>query len=257
MSTFSLTSLENSGAPARQSKQKRRKTFNDRLHEAEKRRESRFVAALAHLLHDMHPDPYGYDQWYLAIILATALGYLYTRNVLLVIVIYAVWYFFENFVWFSIGHFSRGARRHLHAAESRDRELIVDPVVFALALATNVYVFEHSFVRTLLGEIPPVPIDTLQFVSGAVVAFVASCAGYPHAFWWMLAATLAAIWIVFAFDSTHEKLVLALTASIITVYHFLWFVRPIARHFLYNALYAIFAMGLIVSVVDLSDPILP
>lgn len=236
---------------------RRAKTFKERQHEAEKRRQSRFVAAIAHLVHDMHPDPAGFDQWYLAIVLATVLGFLYTRDVFLVIIVFSAWYFFENFVWLSLGHFSEGVHRHMHAAESHDRELIIDPIVFALALATAWYVFEVSFVRQLIGDVPVVPISGGELLAGVFVALVSSFSGFPRAFWWMLFGTLAAIWIVYAFDTSDLKLVLAITASATTLYFYLWFVRPIARHFLYNALYAALTLSLIVSIVDISDPIVP
>lgn len=235
---------------------KRPLTFLERQEEQISKGHSPLVAAIAHVLRDKHYDPVGYDQWYLAIVLATTLSYLYLRRWPLVLIGFVVWYTFENLMWYSVGIASRGLRNNLRATESRERELLIDPVVFLLTLAISVYIFDYSVVSLGAGatDMLPAVLSNADWIRAAIVVVLACWSGFIRTFWITLVLLLAAIWIIFAVDSGSPlQLWLAVRASGVVIFYYAWFIRPIARHFLYNALFAVMYVLLVVSIVDISQ----
>ena len=235
------------------SEQKAAKTLQDRQYEAEQRKESALSAAVAHVILDKHHDRAGYDQWYLPIVLGTLLGYLYTQSIFVVLIAFVLWYFFESIIWQTIGVLSSGVARNLRASESRSREAILDPFVFLLAVFAAWFVYSHSIVSLVLPPAPFNPLSTgTRLVKALVVVLVGCLAGFLHLYWPAMWLQLIAVWLVFAFDSSSPRAVeVALVATITIAYVFMWFVRPVARHFLYNALFAILYAALVVAIVDI------
>jgi len=226
-------------------------TYPERKQQQKDAGHGAFVAAIAHILRDKHADPAGYDQWYLSIVLVTTLSYLYVRSWSVLLFGFVVWYMFENLVWYSIGLFSQGIRNNLRCTESRERELLIDPAVFLMTLAASMYTFEISFVAQGAGASFDAALSTEQWLQAVVISILASWAGFMRGFWLTLLALLAAIWIIFALDSSNAlQLWIALRASAVALFYFAWFIRPIAMHFLYNALFAVFYMLCAVAIVD-------
>lgn len=231
--------------------QRQRKTLKDRKDEALSRGHSKLCGAVAHVLRDQHVDPAGYDQWYLSIVLTTLLAYLYLRRWEAVLFGFVVWYVFENLVWLAICYSSHGMGMHLKSVESRDRELIADPAVFAMALLLALYAFEYSFLANGAGASPPLPLSTADLLRAAVVIVPASWSGFIRLYWLLFGALLAIVWIVFTTDSgSAYQLWLALRATGTVGFVFAWFVRPISRHFLYNALFALLYAATAVALID-------
>jgi len=213
--------------------------------------ESEFSAKVKYVLFDAHFDPRGYDQCNLTIVLATFLGYLYSRNLLAVLIGFAAWFVYESVVWFFVPMFSPTIKRHLTVVESRDNEPVIDWILFMLSLATAWYILELTLVGEGWRNSAPAdfPDNWAQWLALIVVVLVSLLSAFPDIFYLSAGLTLAAIFGVYFLNQSDFQLWTSLLAGVTVVYFYAWFKNPIAFHFVWNASFALFSALFITSLV--------
>jgi len=228
--------LETPGKPTKKRRKSQRpmpKTLIQRRDAASKAGASPIAATIVHIVADRHLAEAHEDPFYLALLLVTFLVYLYTRRWEWVLVAFVVYYALENLLFFAAKAFHGYVGSFFHKYESRTDELLTDPIVFALALLAAGYVYELSAF-----QVAAVPAGAARTLA---VALVALLAGFSRLYTVASIALVATIWIVyFTQTSVPGALEQALAATVTALGLFLWFLRPINRHYIFNALYALF-----------------
>lgn len=225
-----------------------------RLHEAKTANppESVFSAKFKHVLWDVHFDPRGYDQCNLCIVVTTFLAFLYSRSLLAILIGFAAWFLYQSIVWFAIPMFSRTIKEHVAHVESRDNEPVVDWILFLLSAAVAWYIFEVSFIghnlrRDTPDEFPETP---RQWATLIIVVLVSLLSTFPDIYFLSCGLTLAAIFGTYFINPTDYQLTISLLAAVSVVYFYAWFKNPIAFHFTWNALFALFSALFIVGLLE-------
>jgi len=224
-------------------------TLQSFLHSAKNNHQSQFSAIVGFRLRETHYDSRGYDQTMLTIVLATFLGYLYTRSWQIVGIGFILWFLFESIVWFLIPVFSQAIKYHLHAVESRDYEPLLDWLFFVIGLFFAICVIEFSLLNSGAGSIAPMnfPSSAGDWAAAIAVVLVSLLSAYQPIYFLSAILLFATIWIVYLFDQTDFHYWTAIRATLATAYFYLWFLRPIAFHFAFNAAFAIASGTLILS----------
>lgn len=225
-------------------------TLQSYLHKAKNvDKESAFSAIVGYRLRETHFDARGYDQTMLTVVLATFLGYLYTRSWQIVGIGFIFWFLFESIVWFLIPVFSNAIKKHLHAVESRDYEPLLDWLFFVIALFFAICAIEFSLLNAGAGSIPPMnfPDTGGDWAAAIIVVLVSLLSAYQPIYFASALLLFGTIWIVYLFDQTDFHMWMALRATLATGYFYLWFLRPIAFHFAFNAAFSIASATLILS----------
>ena len=224
-------------------------TLQSFLHKAKLDKESQFSAIVGYRLKETHYDARGYDQTMLTIVLATFLGFLYTRSWQIVGIGFIIWFLFESIVWFLIPVFSTAIKYHLHSVESRDYEPLLDWLFFVIALFFAICAIEFSLLNSGAGSIPPMnfPSSGSDWAAAIAVVLVSLLSAYQPIYFLSALLLFGTIWIVYLFDQTDFHFWTAVRATLATAYFYIWFQRPIAFHFAFNAAFAIASATLILS----------
>lgn len=207
------------------------RTVVQRIAHAEKHGQGHGTAFLVHAACDSPVHEADKDPWMLALVLVTAIVYLYTRRWEWALLAFVVYYATETLLFHAIGIFSPYVKKHMHAYHSRTNEIVTDPFVFMLVLSTAVYVFDYSILATAV--VPPTALRVLA------VSLAALLSAFSRIYSFSLVLLLSTIWIVyFTQTSTAGALAQALVASGTALVIFAWFVRPINDHYVFNAIFA-------------------
>ena len=209
-----------------------RKTLLQRKDQATRAGYGAFPATIVHIVADRALHEASHDPFYLALVLLVFLVYLYTRQWEWVLVWFVIYYIIENVCFFGARAFHPFIGTYIQRYESRSDELLTDPIIFLITLATASYVYEASVFQTAA-----VPAGALRTF---FVASVAMLSAFSRLYFVSLFLTMAAVWIVyFTQSSVPESLEQALVATLTVGCIFLWFIRPINCHYLFNAIYLV------------------
>lgn len=211
---------------------RRARQLNRRVAHAAQHGCGTYSAVLAHViaddpLADAHCDPFQ-----LSLLLIVFLLYLYTGEWFWVLIAFLVYYALENVLYFTAPRWHPYIGGCLHLNESRINELILDPVVFVLALLAAVYIFDYSVFQL---TVQPVGVwrTIVVILPSLLAAFSAT-----YAFAWI--THVAVIWIVYAtIGGGGVFLLQALAATIAVSTMYAWFLRPINNHFVFNSIYTL------------------
>ncbi len=211
---------------------KRARQLNRRVAHAAEHGCGTYSAVLAHVIADDPLTHAHHDPFQLALLLAVFLLYLYTGEWFWVLIVFLAYYALENVVYFTAPRWHSYVGGCLHVNESRINELILDPIVFVLALLGAVYILDYSVFQ--LAVQPVGAWRTLLVLAPTVLAAFSD----TYAIAWLV--HIAAIWIVYATLSGGAlALTQALAATIAASTLYAWFLRPINNHFVFNSLYAV------------------
>lgn len=218
-------------------------------HKAAKEKQSEFSAIVGYRLKETHFDPRGYDQTMLTIVLATVLAYIYTRSWQIVGIGFIVWFLFESVVWFLVPAFSRAIMYHLYAVESRNYEPLLDWLFFVVSLFFVICAIEFSLLNDGAGSIVPMnfPSTAGEWAAAIIVVLVSLLSAFGPLYFVSGVLLLSTIWIVYLCDPTDFQFWMAIRATLATAYFYLWFLRPIAFHFAFNAAFSLATATLILS----------
>jgi len=216
------------------------KTLVQRMDHAHKHGCGKYAATVVHVVADRNLAEAQADPFYLSLLLLTFLVYLYTRRWEWVLVAFVVYYALENVLYFGAKALHGYVGSRFQKYESRTDELLTDPIVFAFALLTAAYVFEFSaFVTTATSA------GALRTLA---VALTAVLAGFSRLYTVAAVALVVVIWVVYATQtSSPGALEQALAATVTSLGLFLWFLRPINHHYIFNAFYALLYTNFFVS----------
>jgi hypothetical protein len=218
-----------------------RKTLIERHNACKRRGEHVFYAALTHAIRDCHCDPYGHDQWLLALVLSTVLAYQFFHRWEVVLLIFIVLYVTNIAFFMLMRRATRSTTASVTNCHTLASELLTDPLLFAFTLFVAWYVIDH----TVVGWHAHGPTEWWR---ATLVVGVSLFSGHSYLYWWVLIALLLTIWAthLFCVATTHsvhlheKSLAISASATIISCFVFIGFVRPICHHFMQNALWVLF-----------------
>lgn len=213
-------------------------------------KESAFSASLAYVVHDSSPDPASADNWVLSLLLATMLGYLYTRRFDLTVLGFLVHYMFDHVVFVAWSSWSHNKYHSIAKTHSRDTPQFFDPIVFSLALFTTWYTFDYG---AWAGSLPS---HSALPVSYIAVVLACSISGHARLYWVGAIILTAVVWLVYIFErannpNTHARSELTragAATAIVLFQHCIGFVQPVAGWFFHNALVSLLVQLWVVSV---------
>ena len=207
-------------------------TLMQRQAHAAKKGAKPIAATIVHIMADRKMAESDADPFYLTLLLVTFMVYLYTRRWEWALVGFLVYYTVENVLFFAARTFDSYVGRWVLQHQSRTDELLTDPIIFALALLVAAYVFDASAFS--VAAVPAGAIRTLA------VSLAALASMFSRIFYLSLALLLATVWVVyFTQTAVPGALEQALAATITAIGLYLWFLRPINCHYVFNAVYAL------------------
>lgn len=216
------------------------KTLIQRMDHAHKHGHGKYAATVVHVVADDNLTESKADPFYLSLLLVTFLVYLYTSRWEWVLVAFVVYYALENVLYFGAHAFHSYIGSRFQKYESRTDELLTDPIVFALALLVAAYVYDFSVFS--VASVPSGAVRTLA------VTLTAALAGFSRLYTISAIALVVVVWIVYATQtSTPGALEQALAGTVTVIGLFLWFLRPINHHYIFNAFYALLYTAFFVS----------
>lgn len=225
------------------------KTLSDHRAAAKANGNGMLVGTLSYLSKEWAARVHHTDMWQLAIVLGTVLAYLYTRDVVTVILLFIAAYFLGYLVFWLVSYAMRETSAPLSRSHTVDESTIADPVIAGLTLLLVYFSIEASAVGSGVGSDIVLARELQSFWRTALVLLAVFFTGFVRLYWISLTMLLGVIWLAYAFDAGRDEserayaLWLALRASGFTIGIGAVFIRPIVHTFFINSLIAVVLIG--------------